>query len=155
MTLDHEHFMEMAIEEGIKGAEEGNSPVGSVIVQDGKVIARGHNLVTSTVDVTAHAETVALRNAGPATGAVAFPGATLYTTFEPCPMCTGAIVAARIGTVVLGGRNRPAGTPYGDYTLERLIDMVGFSDRINVVTGVLQQRGETIRNDWLKQRGLA
>lgn len=155
MTLDHEHFMEMAIEEGIKGGEEGNSPVGSVIVQDGKVIARGHNLVTSTVDVTAHAETVALRNAGPATGAVELPGATLYTTFEPCPMCTGAIVAARIGTVVVGGRNRPTGTTYGDYTIERLIDMVGFSDRINVVTGVLQERGETIRNDWLKQRGLA
>ena len=155
MTLGHEHFMEMAIEEGILGAEEGNSPVGSVITRDNEVIARGHNLVTSTVDVTAHAETVALRNAGLATGDIELQGATLYTTFEPCPMCTGAIVAARISTVVLGGRNRPAGTTYGDYTIERLIEMVGFSDRINIVTGVLQERGESIRNDWLKQRGLA
>ena len=155
MTLGHEHFMEMAIEEGILGGEEGNSPVGSVITRDNEVIARGHNLVTSTVDVTAHAETVALRNAGLATGAIELQGATLYTTFEPCPMCTGAIVAARISTVVLGGRNRPAGTSYGDYTIERLIEMVGFGDRINIVTGVLQERGESIRNDWLKQRGLA
>ena len=155
MTLDHEHFMEIAIEEGVKGGKEGNSPVGSVVVQNGNVIARGHNTVNSTLDVTAHAETVALRNAGPAMGAVEFPGATLYTTFEPCPMCTGAIMAARVQTVVMGGRNRPEGSAYGDYTIERLLDMAGYSGRVSVVTGVLQERGETIRNDWLKQRGMA
>ncbi len=86
MSPDHERFMEIALQEASIGEAEGNLPVGSVIVRQGEVIARGHNETTSTNDPTAHAETVALRKAGPALGAADLSGSTLYTTLEPCPM---------------------------------------------------------------------
>ena len=77
MPLDHEQFMRMAIEEAAKGGAEGNSAVGSVIVRDGNIVAVGRNLVTSTNDPTAHAETVALREAGAARGDPDMAGCTL------------------------------------------------------------------------------
>jgi len=83
MPANHEHFMRMAIEEAAKGGSEGNSAVGSVIVRDGNIVAVGRNLVTSTNDPTAHAETVALREAGSAQGDPDMSGCTLYTTFQP------------------------------------------------------------------------
>ena len=154
MTPNDEHYMELALEEAVKSGEKGNIPVGSVIVRDGEVIARGHNLVNSTLDVTAHAETVALRNAGPAVGAVEFPGAALYTSFAPCPMCLGAMMAARISRLVLGGRYNPAGSPYGDYSVEKLLELANWTSRLTLVTGVLQERCETFTNDWRRSHGL-
>ena len=154
MTPNHEHFMEKALEEAKKGEAEGNTPVGSVIVWGGEVVARGRNLVNSKLDPTAHAETVAIRNAGPAVGAVEFPGATLYTTFEPCPMCLDAIMAARVSTLVLGGRFSPvdgtyeAYSTYGAYSVERLLELTQWSSRLELVTGVLQERCEALFYDW-------
>jgi tRNA(adenine34) deaminase len=87
MPGDHERFMRMALDEATRGKAEGNVAVGSVIVRGDRVVARGRNLVMSTFDPTAHAETVALREAGQALKLVDFSGCTLYTTFEPCPMC--------------------------------------------------------------------
>ena len=98
MLMNHETFMRIALEEAQKGLEEGNVAVGSIIVCDGEVIARGRNLVSTTNDPTAHAETVALREAGTALGKSEFPRCTLYTTFEPCPMCCGAIMNSGIST---------------------------------------------------------
>ena len=86
MTNAHEQFMQVAMEEARRGAAEGNAAVGSVVVRDGKLVARGRNLVVTQSDPTAHAETVALRNAGAAMGHTDFSEFTLYTTFEPCPM---------------------------------------------------------------------
>ena len=103
MPTDHEKFMEIALEEARKGEAKGNGPVGSVIVKDGVVIAKGFNQAISNLDVTSHAETDAMRNAGPALGHTDLTGCTLYTTFEPCMMCAGAIVFAGIDTLVLGG----------------------------------------------------
>ncbi len=102
MPANHEHFMRMAIEEAAKGGSEGNSAVGSVIVRDGNIGAVGRNLVTSTNDPTAHAETVALREAGAAQGDPGLTGCTLYTTFQPCPMCSGALIITGIAAVVMG-----------------------------------------------------
>ena len=150
---NHEDHMRIAIEEARAAEIEGNPAVGSVIVRDGKIIARGHNLVSTTLDVTAHAETVALRNAGPATGAVEFPGATLYTTFQPCPMCLGAIMVARISVLVLGGRDSPYSNHYGDYSVEKLLQLAGWSNKLELVTGVLAQECEQIFNEWQKRRG--
>ena len=150
---NHEDHMRIAIEEARAAETEGNPAVGSVIVRDGEVIARGHNLVATTLDVTAHAETVALRNAGPATGVVEFPGATLYTTFQPCPMCLGAIIVARIDVLVLGGRDSPYSNRYGDYSVEKLLELAGWSAKLELVTGVLAQECEQIFNQWQKRRG--
>jgi len=136
---DHEHFMRIALEEAERSRDEGNSGVGSVVVLDGTVIARGRNLVATDLDVTAHAETVALRVGGRALGGVDFRGCTLYTTFEPCPMCCGAILVAGISTLVVGAKPDPGETLWLDYSVEGMIDMLGRSPTINVVGGVLAE----------------
>ena len=145
MPGDHEQFMRIALEEAARGKAEGNVAVGSVIVQGDRVVARGRNLVISTLDPTAHAETVALREAGSALKRVEFVGYTLYTTFEPCPMCCGAILASGISTLVLGGRPRSAQRRWGEYTVERLIELAKRGGTIQVVTGVLTQECADIR----------
>ena len=135
--MDHESFMRLALEEAQRAADEGNAGVGSVIVRDGELIARGRNLVPVTKDPTAHAETVALREAAAALGTDDMAGCTLYTTFEPCPMCCGALMNANIATLVMGGRPSADQTGWGDYTMERLLEMSAWDDRMEVVTGVL------------------
>ncbi len=108
--------------------------------------------MTSTLDVTAHAETVALRNAGPATGSVEFPGATVYTTFEPCPMCLGSIIYARISRLVLGGRISPTtGGNYGSYSVEKLLELTAWASRLTLVTGVLQREYEEMTIEWRRR----
>jgi len=139
--------MRLALEEAATGKTEGNVAVGSVIVQGETVVARGRNLVTSTFDPTAHAETVALREAGRALQRIDFAGCVLYTTFEPCPMCCGAILASGITTLVMGARPAPAERRWGDYTVERLIDIARRGRTIQVVTGILTQACADIRQD--------
>ena len=143
-TSERERFMRMALEEARKAAREGNVGVGSVIVRDGAEVARGRNLVPTTGDPTAHAETVALREAAAALGTDDFRGCTLYTTFEPCPMCCGAIMVAGISSLVMGGRPRADKTRWGGYRPERLLKMSGWNDRLRVTTGVLVEDCEEI-----------
>jgi tRNA(adenine34) deaminase len=145
MPGDHERFMRMALDEAARGKAEGNVAVGSVIVQGDRVVARGRNLVMSTFDPTAHAETVALREAGQALKLVDFSGCTLYTTFEPCPMCCGAILASNVSTLVMGGRPTPAERRWGEYTVEHFLDYAKRSGTMQVVTGVLTQECVDIR----------
>ena len=145
MPGDHERFMRIALDEAARGKAEGNVAVGSIIVQGDTVVARGRNLVLSTFDPTAHAETVALREAGRALRQVEFPGCTLYTTFEPCPMCCGAILASGISTLVMGGRPTPAERRWGGYTVERLIEFAERGGSIQVVTGVMTQECVDVR----------
>ena len=145
MTSEHERYMRIALEEAHKGKAEGNVAVGSIIVSAGEVIASGRNLVATTSDVTAHAETVAIREAGSSTGRTEFQGCTLYTTFEPCPMCAGAIMNGNFEAVVMGGRPTSSDTRWAEYTIEKLVEMAGWSDRLAVVTGVLSRECEEIR----------
>jgi len=145
MPGDHERFMRMALHEAAQGKAEGNVAVGSVITQGGTIVARGRNLVTSTFDLTAHAETVALREAGRALQRVDFSDCVLYTTFEPCPMCCGAILASGINTLVMGGRPTPAERRWGEFTVERFIELAKRGDSIQVITGILTQECVDIR----------
>jgi tRNA(adenine34) deaminase len=145
MPVDHEHFMRMALEEAAIGKAEGNVAVGSIIVQGDTVVAHGRNLVTTTFDLTAHAETVALREAGRALQRVDFSDCALYTTFEPCPMCCGAILASGIKTLVMGGRPTPAERRWGDYAVERLVEMCKRGHTIEVVTGIMTRECADIR----------
>ncbi len=137
MDIDHEHFMRLALEEAERARVEGNSPVGSVIVRDGEVVALGRNRVVTTSDATAHAETDAIRNAGAATQQYDLTGCMLYTTYEPCPMCCGAILNAGIDTIILGGRPDPAESRWQAYSVDGLINQLGWSDQVTVITGVL------------------
>ena len=145
MTQEHERFMRVALEEAAKAGAEGNLAVGSVIVRDGSVVARGRNLVSTTLDPTAHAETVALREAGPALGVVDYSGCTLYTTFQPCAMCCGALITCGITTLVMGARPQPGEGRQADYTPERLLELTGWSDKMEVVTGILTRECADIR----------
>ena len=143
--MDNEQFMRVALEEAQRAANEGNVGVGSVIVRDGQVVARGRNLVPTTQDPTAHAETVALRAAAEILGTDDMTGYSLYTTFEPCPMCCGALMNANISSVILGGRPDPDQTRWGGYTMERLLEMSGWTDKMEVVTGILVAECLSIR----------
>ncbi len=146
MAVNHESMMHIALEEAARGGAEGNVAVGSIIVDGEAVVARGRNLVTSNSDPTAHAETVALRHAGEALKRTDFSGMTLYTTFEPCPMCCGAILASGIATLVMGARHDTAQGRWGRYTVEGLIELTGSGNQLTVVTGVLTRECAEVRN---------
>jgi tRNA(adenine34) deaminase len=101
-AMTHEHFMRRALQEAHRALEEGEVPVGAVVVFKGQVVGTGYNRPIGAKDPTAHAEIVALGAAGQALDNYRLNGATLYVTIEPCLMCVGAIVHARVGTVVYG-----------------------------------------------------
>ena len=158
MKGDHEQFMAMAIEEARIGVRAGEKPFGSVVVRDGEVVGRGRNVTNSTLDPTAHAETQALRSAAEnlkASGNLKEPrldGCTLYTTCDPCPMCSGAILYANVETLVIGARfpsiHQASGGQYDlhEYRVERLLELTGF--KLNIVTGVMQEECEQMYRDW-------
>ncbi len=101
--------MRAALDEAAKAAAAGEVPVGAVLVCDGAIVARGWNRPISTCDPTAHAEIVALREAAAALGNYRLPGCELYVTLEPCAMCVGALVHARVSRVVYGARDPKTG----------------------------------------------
>ena len=152
MALSDQQLMQIAIDEALKGLELGDQPFGAVLARDGEVIATGRNLEYSTFDPTAHAETEALRNAGTSTKTLRFPGATLYASWEPCPMCLGAIMAADVSRLVLGGRFSGQRGQYSGYSVERLIDLAGFQDKLSLTTGVLNEESERFVGEWRAQQ---
>ena len=104
-----EHFMRLAMQEAEKAAAAGDVPVGAVIVKNGEIIARGHNTRELRGDVLGHAELEAIRSACAVLGDWRLTGCTLYVTLEPCPMCTGACIAARLDRIVFGAFDKKAG----------------------------------------------
>ena len=125
--------MGLALEQARLGDAAGEVPVGAVVVLDGRVIGRGHNRVIAASDPTAHAEVVALRDAAQAVCNYRLAGADLYTTMEPCPMCCGAAVNARVTRVVFGAADPKAGAAR---TLYRLLDDARLNHQVTVVAGV-------------------
>ena len=104
MKGDDVAFMRVALEEAGKAVQEGNPPFGAVVTRDGQIVGRGHNRTQSEHDPTAHGEVAAIRAACRALGSTTLEGATVYTTCEPCLMCTGALIAAKVARVVIGAR---------------------------------------------------
>ena len=155
MPTEHDRFVRMAIDEADKGGAEGNSAVGSIIVEDGAVIGVGRNTAITTNDPTAHAESVALRETAVALGRSDFSGCALYTTFQPCPMCSGAIMVSGISTVVMGARPNPGESAYGDFSMEKLFQESGWGSKIEVVTEILVEECWKVRRDWAKKNGLS
>jgi tRNA(adenine34) deaminase len=102
-------FMELALEEARIAFEEDEIPVGAIVVQNGRIIGRGHNQTERLKDVTAHAEMIALTSAFHFVGAKYLPDATLYVTLEPCHMCAGAIYWSKIARIVYGGGDEKHG----------------------------------------------
>ena len=153
MDTAHVKFMRVALEEAARARAEGNLGVGSAIVRDGVVVGRGRNKANSSRDITAHAETVALRDFSIATNAPLPPyltgpgllaGHLLYTTVEPCPMCAFACCIAGVSTIVIGARYARMGVrTHGDYAIERLLELTGH--RIEIVSGILHDECAALR----------
>lgn len=130
----HERWMESALEEARAAAAAGDVPVGAVVVLDDAIIARGRNRREVDRDPTAHAEVVALREAARVLGQWRVE-ATLYVTHEPCPMCAGAIVNARVKQLVYGCHNPKAGAVA---TLYQIVTDTRLNHRVEVIGGVLE-----------------
>jgi tRNA(adenine34) deaminase len=129
-----ERFMREALDLARQAESTGEVPVGAVLVRDGRIVGRGFNCPISANDPTAHAEILALRQAGSATGSYRLEDTTLYVTLEPCIMCAGALVHARIARLVFGARDLRFG---GVRSKFRLADNDLLNHRIEVVEGVL------------------
>lgn len=130
----HETFMRLALEEAEQAMREEEVPVGAVIIYEGRPIARAHNQREQLHDPTAHAEMIAITQAAESRGSWRLDGCTLYVTLEPCPMCAGAILQARIPTVVYGATDPKAGAVE---SLFRLLEDSRLNHRAEVVAGVL------------------
>jgi tRNA(adenine34) deaminase len=117
---DDIYFMKLALEEAEKADHLDEVPIGAVLVMDGKLVARGHNHPVKRHDPTAHAEIMALRSAGEWLRNYRMPGATLYVTLEPCLMCFGALVQARVQRVVFGAPDPKVGVSRVQDLLERV-----------------------------------
>ncbi len=113
------HFMRLALEEARQGGEEGEVPIGCVIARDGKVLGRDHNRMETLRDPTAHAEILAIGAACQALQNWRLDGCTLYATLEPCPMCAGAVLNARISRLVFGARDKRLGAVGSAYEILR------------------------------------
>jgi len=145
----HGTFMREALALADAAARAGEVPVGAVVVAGGEVVGRGHNQPVGSHDPTAHAEIVAMRDAGRRLGNYRLTGATLYVTVEPCLMCVGAMVHARIGTLVFGVTEPKAGAIE---STQRAHDHPALNHRIRVVSGVLTAECRDVMRQFFEDR---
>ena len=144
--------MRAALAEAKIAAEEGEVPVGAVVVAGGKVVASGHNRSETDNDPSAHAEIVVLREAARETGNYRLTNATLYVTLEPCAMCMGALVQARIDRLVFGAYDPKAGAAGSAIDLS---DSRSFNHRFEINGGVLAEEcGAVLKSFFESKRGL-
>jgi tRNA(adenine34) deaminase len=145
----HDEWMRMALREAARARDAGEVPVGAVIVRDGRVLATGFNQPISAVDPTAHAEIVAMRAAARAVGNYRLTDAALYVTVEPCLMCVGAIVHARIGLLVYGAPEPKSGAIVSTM---RAHESPGLNHRVEIVGGVLEEECREVIQVFFKER---
>ena len=141
-------YMQAAIAEAQRARDTGEVPIGAVIVHEGQIIGRGHNLRETSNDPTSHAEMVAIRQAAEAIGHWRLLETTLYVTLEPCVMCMGAIILARIPRLVYACRDPRAGAVGSIYDFssdER------FNHQVDVVEGVLGEQCSTMLSDFFQE----
>ncbi|WOV87589.1 tRNA adenosine(34) deaminase TadA [Sporosarcina oncorhynchi] len=146
MTTDH-RFMQLAIEEARKAEALGEVPIGAVIVKDGEVIARSHNLRETSQNAVTHAELTAIQDACEAVGSWRLEETTLYVTLEPCPMCAGAILQSRIPRVVYAARDPKGGCVDSLY---RLLNDERFNHECDVSEGVLAEECSAMLTDFFR-----
>lgn len=144
--MTDEYYMMLALKEAKKAFEEGEVPVGAVVVMNEKVIARGHNMVEKLNDPTAHAEIIALTSAFNFIGAKYLPDASLYVTVEPCLMCTGALYWSKIGRVIWGTDDEKNGHKH--ITKNEW----PFHPKTETVKGILKDECAQLMKDFFKQK---
>ena len=144
-----EEFMRAALALADEARERGEVPVGAVLVMDGEILGRGYNQPVSRNDPTAHAEVVALREAGRQSGNYRLPGSTMYVTIEPCQMCVGAMVHARVARVVYGTPEPKAGAIE---SAMRAHEHPSLNHRLAATGGVLETDCRDVIQAFFKER---
>ena len=144
-----EYWMNEAIELARRAACRDEVPVGAVLVVDEKLVGRGYNRTISGSDPTAHAEIEALRDAGRRTGNYRLPGSTLYVTVEPCTMCAGALIHARVQTLVFGAREPKAGAVV---STSEVLSNPDLNHRVEVIGGVLADECGNLMSTFFQSR---
>jgi tRNA(adenine34) deaminase len=145
----HERFMREALGLAAEAARAGEVPVGAVVVAGGEIIGRGRNAPVGTSDPTAHAEIAALRDAAARTGNYRLTGSTLYVTVEPCLMCVGALVHARVATLVYGAPEPKAGAIESTQSAH---EHPALNHRIGVISGVLARECRDVVQAFFRER---
>ena len=146
--MSDEKFMRQALKEARKAYDMKETPVGCVIVRDGKIIGRGYNRRNTDGNTLAHAELIAMRKAMRKVGDWRLEDCTIYVTLEPCPMCAGAIVQARMPVCVIGCMNPKAGSAG---SVVNLLRMDGFNHKVEIRSGVLGEECSTLMKDFFRE----
>lgn len=147
--MEHVDYMRLALAQAHRARDLGEVPVGAVVVHAGAVIGEGFNQPIAMRDPTAHAEINALRSAATALGNYRLTGATLYVTIEPCLMCVGAMIHARIGLVVFGAAEPRAGALV---SAARAHETAGLNHRLEVLGGILEDDSRQLMQDFFRNR---
>lgn len=150
MAAGHEDWMRVALDEARRGAHAGEVPVGAVVVDgEGRQLGRAHNAPVHLLDPTAHAEVLALRRAAQLIGAYRLPGTTLYSTLEPCSLCLGAAIQARVFRLVYGAKD-PKGGAAGSVVDLSALD--GLNHQIETIGGILADEAGRLLSDFFAAR---
>ena len=147
LQQDHSFFMRKAIHQAQRAAALGEVPIGCVIVHDGKVIGRGFNRRLTSHSTLAHAEIIAIRQACRKLGDWRLEGCTMYVTLEPCQMCSGALVQARIDRVIVGAPNPKAGCAG---SILNLLQVPQFNHQVELTNGVLTDECSALLTDFFR-----
>ena len=148
--MEHEmnlNYMKQAIKEAKKAAKIGEVPIGCVIVYENKIIARGYNKRNTKKTTLAHAELLAIQKASKVLGDWRLEDCSMYVTLEPCQMCSGAIVQARIKEVVVGAMNPKAGCAG---SILNLLQMEQFNHQVELITGVMEEECAAVLQEFFK-----
>jgi tRNA(adenine34) deaminase len=148
-VLKLEQLMEAALVEASRARDAGEVPIGAVVELGGEIVGRGYNHPLTANDPTAHAEIAAIRDAARAVGNYRLTGATLCVTIEPCLMCVGALVHARIATLVYGAAEPRTGAVV---STTRAGELPGHNHRFEVVSGVLEEQCRALMQEFFKER---
>ena len=147
--IDDQKYMQIALEEAQKAADLGEIPIGAVLVIDGEIITKAHNMRETWKDATAHAEMIVIREACEKLDRWRLSGATLYVTIEPCPMCAGAIVMSRISRLVYGSPDSKAGAAE---SLFNVVNNPALNHMVDVVSGVCTEECTKAMKDFFRKR---
>lgn len=146
--MEHEKYMREALRQAKKAEALGEVPIGCVIVSDGKIVARGYNRRNTDKNTLSHAELNAIRKASKKLGDWRLEGCTLYVTLEPCQMCAGAIVQARVDRVVIGSMNPKAGCAG---SVLNLLQVERFNHQVEIITGVMEEECSCMLSDFFRE----
>ena len=148
MKSEKEKFMTIALKEAQKAYDKEEVPVGAIIVKNGKIISKAHNLKETKNDTTCHAEIMAIKKASKKLDAWRLNDCEMYVTLEPCPMCAGAIINARIGKIYIGTDDPKAGACG---SVLNLLGEYKFNHTVQVEKGIMQKEAETILKNFFKK----